>query len=127
MSNPRIQIVVPDVFRAWGDGFGSAPNDVPEEAAEQWRIATDLFFDQTQQRVHIISAALKSSGRSSVELDGKVLVGEVAYGNEEVPYAQIEEDRGGEHAYLSIGWEAASRVYEDALDEAWSEVIGGWK
>lgn len=120
----KVEIVVPREFIAWRDGFERLPDDAATEGVRQLRVATDLFFSKTQQFVHVLSGDLKASGDSAVVREGDEVHGEVEYTE---PYAQIEEDRGGEHAYMSRGWEAAADAYETAMGRVWSEVVGGWQ
>lgn len=122
-----VQIVVPRQFEAWERGFAHIVDDTAREALVQLQVATDLFFDATQRFVHIVSGALKATGEAVVVRDGDQVVGEVKYGDEDVVYAQIEEDRGGEHAYMSRGWEVAAGAYEQAMGRVWSEVVAGWQ
>lgn len=132
MANGTVQIIVPDQFERWIRGFQELPGDVMREAEHHWAIATDLFFDRTQDAVHIQSGDLKASGRSSVRREGTSVIGEVKYGGVMgtrgmVDYAMEEEDRGGEHAYLSIGWQAAESAFNEAMPMTWNEVIAGWR
>jgi hypothetical protein len=127
----RLELVVPTDLDIWQAGFTLLPEELVLAAAAQWEIATDLFFDNTQQVVHVITGDLKASGRSSVSVDGQTVVGEIVYGDVDglhgfVDYAQFEEDRGGDHAYLARGWEASQSKFEAAMGLAWSSVVAGW-
>lgn len=132
MPGVEAKIIVPDQFRAWEAGFTSLPDDLEQVVELHWRIATDLFYDRTQQAVHVISGDLKTSGRSDVYSQGQTVVGDVIYGGVQgtegpVDYALEEEERGGDHAFMSRGWDGAQRVFDEALPLAWREVVGSWR
>lgn len=132
MSSNEVKVVVPAQFEAWVSGFQSMPGDFMRVAEDHWAVAMDLFFDRTQDAIHIVSGDLKASGRSAVRREGNNIVGELTYGGVMgtkgmVDYAMEEEDRGGEHAYISIGWQQAQASFDRAMPMMWEEVIAGWR
>jgi hypothetical protein len=38
-----------------------------------------------------------------------------------LPYACVEEDRGGDHRFATIGWELSRPFFDDQLKRAWAE------
>lgn len=118
-------------LRLWERLFYRLPRDLPEAAEEEWRQATDFFFDRTQAAVHILSGDLKTSGRSDVHREGPAtVVGEVVYGGVMgsegfVDYAEYEARRGGDHDWMAVAWEQSEREFSDALTRAWDRVVRG--
>lgn len=108
----RFQMTGLDTLIRWEQAARKASR--PESMRDDWQTANEIFFDHTQRYVHVVTGALKSSGRQRVEVENGRLVGYVEYGGGGVDYAQIELDRGGDHDYLGRGWEA-SQVYFSAL------------
>lgn len=122
------QIIVPRQFTAWRTGFAALPETATERAKVLFQAALDLYFSETQAVVHVDTGALKASGRVEMDRAGFALEGAIVYGDEaEVVYAQIENDRGGDHAYLDIGWEAASDSFNQVMPATWQEVVAGWR
>lgn len=131
-GSKTVQIVVPDQYERWIAGFQTMPVVMARAIESQWAIATDLLLDRSQDAIHVISGDLKTSGRADSRLEGTTVVGEVTYGGVMgtegmVDYAMEEEDRGGEHAYLALGWSQAESAFSKAMPVAWSEVIAGWR
>lgn len=108
----RFQIQGLDTFYRWEQAAKRASR--PDVLRPEWEQANEIFFDRTQQYVHVITGDLKSSGRQRVVIEGGRLVGYVQYGDGTVDYAQAELDRGGDHDFLGRGWEA-TQVYISAL------------
>lgn len=108
------------------DGWTAAmAADVTEVGAEEWRTATDLFFGRTQERVHVVTGALKASGASDVLTDGETVVGLVEYGGGLVDYALAEQRRGPEHDYLNPAFVDAQADFETALQRTFERVMKG--
>lgn len=63
-------------------------------------------FAETQALVHILTASLKLSGKTSTSFDGKVWEGQISYGgkspgvNDPVDYAVYEMARGDVHDWF---------------------------
>lgn len=84
-------------------------------------------FQDTQQRVHIITGSLRLSGRSESDFDGVNWMGEIVYGgpsagpNDPVTYAIYEMARGGDHDFMRgmpnffEGFETAMMRHFDVL------------
>jgi len=99
--------------------------DVTRIGAEHWRTATDLFFGRTQERVHVVTGALKESGASDVLVDGETVVGLVEYGGGLVDYALIEQRRGPEHDYLNPAFVESVGDFEKAMGDTFERVMRG--
>lgn len=110
-------IKVPKEFAQWIAGFEQLGEQAQEVGLLHWRVATDIFFDRTQQFVHVLTSNLKSSGRSSVRVSNGRVTGTLRYGGANVRYAIIEEERGGDHAYLSRGWEASQATFQKTMGQ----------
>ncbi len=104
------------------------PEDAADDVADEFEDVTEEFYDATQNVVHVITGALKRSGRWEVDRDGLEVVGQVVYGDGDVVvYAQYEHDRGGEHAFLDRGWEIVEGRFVDAVEGTWERVTKSWK
>lgn len=99
--------------------------DVAAVGAEEWRAATDIFFGRTQERVHVVTGALKASGAADVLTSGDDVVGEVSYGGGLVDYALAEQRRGPEHDYLNPAFVDSQPDFEAALGRTFERVMGG--
>jgi hypothetical protein len=78
-------------------------------------------FDDTQNRVHTISGALKASGSLEINAGSTSWEATVEYGGpegSECDYAIFEQRRGGSHDFL-----ANVPKYEDAIDEAITKMV----
>lgn len=71
-------------------------------------------FADSQARAHVLSGALKASGRSGTDIrdDGQTWIGWQAYGGPGVEQALYEMARGGEHDFL-----AGTPVYEERIGQ----------
>ena len=121
----RMKIIVPLRFQKWSLGARALAGGFRGQAP-MWHLANEQFYDRTQEYVHVVSGALKSSGREEVGLDGARVVATVEYGNEDVPYAQIEIDRGGEHDFMGRAWEDSQEVFQDIFGGSWNRVVASW-
>lgn len=82
-------------------------------------------FEDTQERVHVVTGSLRGSGKTSSEFDGAGWAGVIEYGgsssgfvNDPVEYAQYEMARGGDHDFF-----AGLPLYEEQLLEATATVF----
>jgi hypothetical protein len=102
--------------------------DKPDERDKAaWGQATEVFFGRTQEAVHVITAALKASGREEVYRTGSEIVGVVSYGGPEAPYAKYEFRRGGSHDALRRGFERTDRIYQATLAEIMRAKVERWE
>lgn len=106
----------PRIIRA----VGEFPDEAIDSTELGWERATEVFYERTQEFVHVISGRLKSTGTHRVERHGDVIEGIVEYGGiaadgELVDYAIYEHARGGDHAFLDRGWESTSHTFEAAF------------
>jgi hypothetical protein len=71
-------------------------------------------FADSQARAHVLSGALKASGRSGTDIrdDGQTWIGWQSYGGPGVEQALYEQARGGSHDFF-----AGTPVYEEAIDQ----------
>lgn len=127
MASP-VTVKVSANYKRWIAGFAHLDQEAAEAAQTAWEAATDVFFDRSQQYVHVLSGDLKRSGQAEVQVTKGSLVGRLSYGNDgDVDYAIYEEERGGTHAYLTRAWEATEAQFSRAFPEAWGKVVAGWK
>jgi len=126
MATKRVRIKVRGL-QPWIDGLDKFGVPTPE-MERRWRQATDVFFDRTQQYVHVVSAELKASGRMDTFSDQRNIVGQVSYGGTAAcDYAVYEFARGGDHDALTRGFAAAERVFRSSLAAMLSEEAGSWR
>jgi hypothetical protein len=90
-GKPGVQIMVDD--RQWVAGTIVLPKACSEVTKARLRRAVKRGFDESQQRVHVVTGALKASGHIVEHEEGLNLEMEVIYGGEpsEVDYAGYEE------------------------------------
>jgi hypothetical protein len=122
----QMRIVVPEKFQRWTLGARTLAGGFRGVGGPLWHLANEQFFSYTQEYVHVVSGDLKRSGREEVGLEGARVVATVEYGNEEVPYAQIEIDRGGDHDFMGRAWEASQPIFEDIFGASWNRVVSSW-
>jgi hypothetical protein len=113
-------------FDRWVRGFAMLGHDAVAEGESEWDEATRAFYESTQRVVHVITGALKASGRMVVTREGDRLVGVVQYGGGSVDYALAERVRGGTHDYLQRGWQETERGFGEALRRVWPQVRQSW-
>lgn len=99
--------------------------DVPAIGADEWRVATEIFFKRTRERVHVVSGDLKRSGAMDILTSGDDVVGVVEYGGGTVDYAVIEARRGPEHDYLTPAAVESQPDYEAALGRTFDRFTKG--
>lgn len=112
-----IQIVGTEGIVKWARAFAGGV-DVTEDEEMLFEQAVDYLFNQTQNRVHVLSGDLKASGRERVWREGPAVFGEIEYGGGEVDYAWFEMRRGGSHDFMSPAVVATERLFGAALEEA---------
>ena len=112
----------------WIDGLDRLVRGVGEHQVDEWRYATERFFDRTQQYTHIITGDLKASGRYGVDRARHEITGHVTYGGTpQCDYAIYEFMRGGEHDALNSGYVANIDVFEQALVDGIAAEIDSWR
>lgn len=118
VSSTRVEIIGLD---KWIAEFDRLANPDPE-ALIRWHQATEVMFDRSQQFVHVITAALKQSGRMDVRETRNTLHGEITYGGTAAcDYAVYEFARGGSHDALARAFEVTQATFLKTLGE-----IVGW-
>jgi hypothetical protein len=124
----RVTITVDDTWRRWmraSDEFG----EVTPGMVAEWQQIVDVFFDRSQDAVHVVTGALKASGHAESSAEGTQIVGTVEYGGNGVDYAIAELMRGGTHDYLSTAYEKTSQQFRKGLvsilNRAVYEAYGG--
>lgn len=115
MTRTRQRIRVPVEFDHWIEGLDRF--DPSDEILDQWQEATQRFYGHSQEEVHVITNALRSSGRYSTNKHGHDRVeGVLEYGNTpECDYAEYEQERGGSHAFITLVFARTKDDYERAL------------
>lgn len=114
MPSDRMVVVGLD---EWVDGFNRLGDRVGRHQRSEWETATEMFYGSTQSAVHVLSGAMKASGRYGVEPGGhRSIEGWVTYGGTpHCDYAVYEIARGGSHDALTIGYTANIRTFEQAV------------
>jgi hypothetical protein len=126
MARSSVSFKTPPEIRRWARGMRDFEGNLIDAAMVHWHAAADVMFGRSQEYVHIVSGNLKSSGRSRVVKLMHSVYCEIIYGGADVVYAQIEEDRGGDHAFLSRAFEATestfsasmTAIFNDAMDRS---------
>jgi hypothetical protein len=123
----RQRITVPVEFDRWIEGLENL--DPGDEIAEAWDDAMQIFYGRSQESVHVISNALRTTGRYEVTKDGRDRVnGDLIYGGQTVKisaggrtrtvdYAIYEHNRGGDHAWMTVAFAQVRARFEQALLE----------
>lgn len=107
-----LKVVVDPKFVQWRQSFGQLPVRATAQT-RMWQIAGDVMFDKSQQKVHVLSGDLKSSGRpAETKVEGLTVVAEIAY---EAEHALFEFSRGGDHDALTRAFEETLKVFEKTL------------
>lgn len=132
MRTNQVVIEVSPEWERWVEGFGrdAFGRAMEGNAKKTFQAAAEVLFDRSQTYVHVLSGALKRSGKVSMAPSGPNSPGGpnsvtalVSYGNEYVDYALYEHARGGSHAYLQRAWEATHGVFGSALPDAWEATM----
>jgi hypothetical protein len=121
-----MKITVSRNFQRWSLGARTLPGGFLGVNRPYWELANEAFYDKTQEYVHVITGRLKASGVEEVHLEGARVVATVTYGGPEVPYAQYEIDRGGDHDFLGRAWEASQGMFEAIFGQTWNRAVTAW-
>lgn len=115
MARTRTRIRVPVELDRWIDGLEDL--DPGKEVLTEWTRAMERFYGHSQETVHVISNALRASGRYDTELARRNRVeGTLTYGGTpECDYAIYEHERGGDHAWITEAFRLSRRDFERAL------------
>lgn len=81
------------------------------EGRNEWSAATEALFETSQELVHVDTGELKASGRVEMSSAGATVTGKVIY---EAPQGYFEEQRGGDHAFLTRAAQLTDRVFDEA-------------
>jgi hypothetical protein len=121
----RQRIAVPVEFDRWIHGLENF--DPSDEVAAAWDDAMQVFYGQSQESVHVISNALRTTGRYEVTQEaGDRVHGDLIYGGQTVKvsahgrtrtvdYAIYEHNRGGDHAWMTVAFAQSRARFEQAL------------
>lgn len=123
----EIEIEVSAQWDRWVRGLNNLRDELGDEAMREFEAANDVFYDKTQQYVHVETGNLKASGNREYERDDDTVTALLVYGDEAVDYAIYEEKRGGSHAFITRGWNATYEVFAEALPKAWEAVHQKWR
>lgn len=124
-----VRFDTPIEWELWILGFDRMGRDIRRAGIVHWQIATEVFYSATQEYVHILSGGLLASGSYQVFAfeTGRRIIGEVKYGGKKVKYAKIENNRGGEHAYMVRGWEATQAQFEMSINDSMRLSLAAFK
>jgi hypothetical protein len=122
------------------DGFKELSQGASRPMREEWAKSSGGFHDKAQETVHVITGALKATGRVEFEAEPEQCSVELSYGGpipaelltdemlelrgDRVDYAQFEQDRGGSHDWLNIAFAATSMDFTDGLERGF---VDTWK
>lgn len=135
MGRTRTRIRVPIEFDRWIEGLEDL--DPGPEVLQEWAAAMERFYGHSQETVHVITSALRSTGRHDTQMDGKTRVeGTLTYGgmtvtvpgygrSREVDYAIHEHNRGGDHAWITEAFRLSRRDFERALADGVQRHVEG--
>jgi hypothetical protein len=127
VARDGFKIIVPKQWQRWSLGARAMKGGFLGPGNRQfWELANEFFYAETQRLVHVISGDLKASGREEVHLEGVRVVGAVAYGDEQVVYAQYEIDRGGDHDFMGRAWEQSQATFQAVFGKSWDRVVAAW-
>jgi hypothetical protein len=130
----RSRIRVPVKFDEWIEGLENL--DASDEVLREWDRATERFYGHSQETVHVITNALRTTGRYHTERDGhNRVLGDVIYGGQTVSvpgykrdrvvdYAIYEHQRGHDHAWLTVAFAQSRDDYERALLDGIDAAVG---
>jgi hypothetical protein len=109
-------------FHLLHDGW----SDRLEHLAHPERTAEDVLkppmeeaFRDTQTTVHVITGALKASGKLDTDFLDDEFRGTITYGGGSVDYAEYEQRRGGTHDFM-----ANVHLHKDQIASAIREWFG---
>ena len=127
MARRNNRLIVPVKFDEWIEGLENF--DPGDEILHEWTDATERFYAASQEHVHVITNALRTSGRHNTERDGRgQVVGTLTYGGTTVSvsgsnkprtvnYAVYEQRRGGDHDWITKAFAETRRDYVRALED----------
>jgi len=89
-------------------------------------LGLESAFLQSQAQTHVISGALRNSGRTESDvINGQVWEGTITYGGDSQPhfvdYAIYEQARGGDHDFMRGLAEIMDRAMEASIAIHWGE------
>src|SRR5690606_11811589 len=122
---PDAKVQISPNWHRWVAGFSMMSSEIREQR-DVFEAAVERFYDNAQDRVHVMSGDLKDSGEVWTEIEGGEFRGHVGFGGGDVDYAIHEHRRGGNHALLKNGWLATEREFGDVLPEMWKRVLRSW-
>lgn len=111
-------------FNAWMDGSRRFSRQYREAVKPGLDEALQKFFQDTQNRVHVLTGELKGSG--TVQMfrgQGEDLVGTVTYTSD---HAMYEMARGGEHDFFTEPMMNALPSFAEACDNKFEAVMNTW-
>lgn len=116
----------------WAEGFEHLERDLTKALLLEWQTAADVMYEYSQEFAHVLSGEMKASSEGPVVSvpDPGTVAAEITYGpwenihgHEIKPYAEYEHNRGGEHAFLTLAFNAAERDFGDALAKAFTRTV----
>jgi hypothetical protein len=125
MGRNKTRIRVPVEFDRWIEGLEDL--DPGREVEAEWTRAMERFYGHSQETVHVITSALRASGRHDTARTGRTeCTGTLTYGGTpEVDYAIYEHQRGGDHAWITEAFRMSRRDFERALADGIDRHVRG--
>lgn len=113
----RGKVVFDQTYRDWISGLKDM-DSLDGEAIAIWEQATENFFGRTQEYAHILTGAMKESGRYQMQVGGLRIDGEVIYGNAEAFYTVYELARGGDHDFFELAMNDVESHFQEQFERA---------
>lgn len=136
MATRSTRLIVPVKFDEWIEGLEHF--DPGDEILHEWTDATERFYAASQEHVHVITNALRTSGRHDTEHTGRGRVtGTLTYGGTQVTvsghdrprtvdYAVYEQRRGGDHDWIAKAFAQTRRDFTRALEAGIDSHVRGF-
>jgi len=106
------------IIRLWRAASGEATVEMADEVAKEMRRVAHVKTEALKTSIHV---ALPETNGSVVGAETRV-VGKGKHAREVgswLPYACVENNRGGSHAFADIGWQLARAKFRVILGRAW--------
>lgn len=121
MGSYNVQLAFAKELKKLAKDFGEVAQPPTHKTVFALETVLKTAFLDTQEKVHVITASLKMSGKTSSdftaddEWTGEITYGGVSAGvNNPVDYALYEMERGGEHDFFR-DLPKYDALYEDAI------------
>lgn len=128
-----VNVTISANWERWQNGLRRFGQDTAEAAESTFRQAGEVFLSESQNRAHVLSGDMLSTGRLEEETMGDEISVNLVYGGipgasgRIVDYALFEEQRGGSHAFMSLAWASTERMFAEAIPDAFEQVVATWR